>query len=547
MPDTIDFEDVRADLRPRDVFTHPAHDWKRQGRTKWKGGCPWHTSDSGTAFQIDPETLEWWCHACEKGGGPLEYVAELEGIGGGARGLKGKDFLRAWEALANHAGCDGPPDRSAGGESRGKRTRSGTRPGAGRQPRQETAASKAGGRWDVQVSSDGSGPELDTPEADLRALLSRYRKALKTSGRARRYVESRGLSVGVLYRAGCGFAPRGEWDGPGRGPRLVTPHVRPSEDGRPRLVNLSGRFAGDCPKSERHRHFAGNPTAPFNTQAIKGGTGPLVVCEGPLDALSFAEAGHGRALALHGAEPTEGLWAALSGAVDTLAVAFDNDDTGRAKTRQVARDAFLWGLTVHTVSGECYPEHGDPNDALQAGALSVEYLRQIGDGDGSAAVDGSEAVPAAKQSGREKKSSTEGGADVPAGGSEWPVTERMDAHASGHERAAPADLVPYWNGSDIGHLGRWLWERDTAPIGPAGGGVHADWHLHRWIVAELERGPERAENPERLRRVLWRLYAAFGPEDIPEPAVRYLAGDGGPDGPEGGEAGASATPTTAAT
>jgi hypothetical protein len=302
--------------------------------------------------------------------------------------------------------------------------------------------------------------------------------------------------VETLHARGCGYAAPGEWIGSDNAPRLVTPHTTPSAGGGARLVNLSGRYLGDCPDGKRHRHVAGNPTGLFNAPAVQEGSGPLVLCEGPMDALSFIEAGHARTAALHN---TSGVpWPALRGNVSAIVFAFDADETGRAGAAERAREAVRRGYEAHILpDGEgAYGGHSDPNDALQHGALSLDYVREVG-----AAPAESREAPADRR-------------DPEAGGL---PTAQPNGEEGGAEEHTAADLVAYWNGSEIGHLGRWIWERERAPVGDAGAGLYADRELHRWIKEKLEAGPggTTQRERERLRWALWRLYAAFGPEDVP--------------------------------
>ena len=525
---SLQFDDVRRRLRPGDVFQRSEHDWKTTGDNKWVGTCPWHDSDSGTCFKVfEPPELKWKCHSCGRGGGPLKYVAELENVGSGARGsLNGKDFFRAWEALSRHAGCEGPPDFGSG--------KSGGRKGSDRRPRknrdrtrsrpQATAPTAAGGGGNMSrdIPPQGNGPsgarnepDLDTLESELRSALVSYRDALKELDKARAYVEGRGLSVGTLYRHGCGFAPAGQWIGQDNAPRLVTPHTTP--DGR--LVNVSGRFLGDCDPGQRHRHIGGNPTALFNASAIEDGDGPLVLCEGPLDALSFIEAGHDRVVALHN---TGGMpWGALRGSAETLVFAFDRDDTGREDAAGRAREAHWRGFEAHTLHDEdSYAGHEDPNDALQAGELTLGYLEEIGTGPGEdAGGDGCSENNPMRSPPEGVETATDGSSP---GADRSPTARETDREAAGESPTA-ADLIPYWNGDNIGHLGRWLWERGGVPDGPVGpgdvgGGLYADRELHVWIKEKLEAGPNGTSEQTqiRLRWVLWRLYAAHGPEEVPE-------------------------------
>jgi len=506
-------------------------------------------------------------------------VAELESVGSGAHGsLKGQDFFKAWEALSRHAGCKGPPDSDSGS---GRNSRPAKRKGKKHRKapqRVESASTTSKGAPSLSgntgARTESSELTLDTPESELRKALSRYRKALKESEKARRYVEGRGLSVETLHAYGCGFAPAGQWIGSDNAPRLVTPHTTPTGEGS-RLVNLSGRYLGTCPKEKRHRHIGGNSTALFNAAAIEGeptgSSGPLVICEGPLDALSFIEAGHARTVALHN---TDGVpWEDLRGAAEAVVFAFDADDTGTEDAVERAREAVLRGYEAHVIpDGEgTYAGHGDPNDALQAGELTLDYLEGIGtssagspagdtnsgkshEGGGSPDHSGAKndpmtdgangAVPAGKEDKNtvsagpaESRETAVGGSDPEAGQSPTPEAPGEEGGAQEH---TAADLIPYWDGSDVGHLGRWLWERGGVPDGPVGpsdcgGSVYADRELHEWIEEALQSGPNGTTEEERgrLRRVLWRLYATHGPEDVPEEVVGYLAT---PDAEPGTEA-----------
>jgi hypothetical protein len=97
-------------------------------------------------------------------------------------------------------------------------------------------------------------------------------------------------------------------------------------------------------------------------------------------------------------------------------------------------------------------------------------------------------------------------------------TPREGSTGDGERAPTAADLVGYWNGDDIGHLGRWLWERSGVPEGEVSAGLYADRELHVWIKEKLEAGPEATDEQDRirLRWVLWKLYAAHGPEDVPD-------------------------------
>jgi len=374
-----------------------------------------------------------------------------------------------------------------------------------------------------------------------------YREALTSSetdaaAKARAYVQRRGLSVETLRRYGCGYAPPGEWlqdTGPNgekhRAPagRIVTPHTVPTgnpESGdseRPvELVNLYGREAsGDAPRWRKHRHLSG-PKGLFNARAIIDGDGPLVVCESSLDALSFIEAGHARTVAVHG---KSGLpWTALRGRVETIVIALDEDATEEAK--ELADGATLrGGYETHTLHDEdAYSGHGDPNAALQAGALDLTYIRELvgnSENDPMRSGDDFENDPM-----NAPAEGPESSVDAPVG--EATPTSTHPESADGAARGTVAgegcadDLIPYWHGAAVGYLGRWIWTRPRAPIGRVDDTLHADRELHTWIAGELQRGPEAARNAKRLESVLWKLYVAFsehGPGGPPPPGTPVRA------------------------
>jgi hypothetical protein len=230
--------------------------------------------------------------------------------------------------------------------------------------------------------------------------------------------------------------------------------------------------------------------------------------------------------------------------------AFDADDTGTEDAVERAREAVLRGYEAHVLpDGDgTYGGHSDPNEALQHGALNLSYLSDLAAGGSGNPMQGADSGESHARSGSASsgKPMADGNPteahDGPdsagpennpcspaAEGPEKPPDERgteadqppttqptgEDGGDTGH---TAADLVPYWNGSDVGHLGRWLWEQGGVPDGDVGGGLYADRALHKWIAEKLQAGPAGTDEQDRirLRWVLWRLYAAHGPEDVPE-------------------------------
>ncbi len=88
------------------AFCWRGHDFKASG-DKLRGNCPWHESQSGTAFYVDKKdgTYLWRCPACNLGGSVIEYRHRLSGGNGEPRG---KSFVEMVRGLADDVGVSMP-------------------------------------------------------------------------------------------------------------------------------------------------------------------------------------------------------------------------------------------------------------------------------------------------------------------------------------------------------------------------------------------------------------------------------------------------------
>ncbi|HEY9833962.1 MAG TPA: bifunctional DNA primase/polymerase [Stenomitos sp.] len=101
-------EQAERRLTPDEAFNWSGHNWKHQGRKEWSGYCPRHQSQSGTAFHINPDTLEWFCHGCNEGGHLPQYRWFVRGGNGTP---KGRDFVEIVREIAADAGVSMPESR----------------------------------------------------------------------------------------------------------------------------------------------------------------------------------------------------------------------------------------------------------------------------------------------------------------------------------------------------------------------------------------------------------------------------------------------------
>lgn len=123
-PNLVDF--YRHEILPRltadQVYTHPAHNWRRSA-DKWRGACPWHTSESGSSFNVTLSNLLFFCPGCDVGGDPIQYLYRLRGGHGAPRG---QDFIDILRELAGQAGVSLPekkltPEEQAAAEAQAEK------------------------------------------------------------------------------------------------------------------------------------------------------------------------------------------------------------------------------------------------------------------------------------------------------------------------------------------------------------------------------------------------------------------------------------------
>lgn len=336
----------RDEVRPRLTVdaAFPGVSWHHQKGREWRAPCVIHGGDNPTAFAVDVESLLWRCYRCGASGDVLAFL-------NGGESPRGARFLEVVRRAAELAGVDVV---SLDGTGAGQRRQ---------------AARRA-------VPPPPNPLAQPTPvRDDLETLLRHYQEDLDHPY-AVRYLEIRRIPLEVARAAGVGYARPGVWPGrPWKWGRMVVPHTDP----RGIVINLSGRACGDdgqVPKDRRHDHLTPEvapqkgpkkpSTGHFNARAYAVGEGPLLVCEGPFDALAAIAAGHPRSVCVFGVENWRWDW---SRRVQDVWLGFDRDKAGEAHAAAIIAEGRLRGRRITSLPLEAYGGHKDLNAAWCGGGL----------------------------------------------------------------------------------------------------------------------------------------------------------------------------------
>ena len=186
-------------------------------------------------------------------------------------------------------------------------------------------------------------------------------KARISDPAAAEYLALRGLSPELAHRFWIGFDPA--W----RSPAAIERGKNPPSS--PRLIiptSTSSYIARDIRPDVDYAKMKEGEVHLFNTRDLYNADDrPVFITEGEIDAISVIEAG-GLATALGSTTNWKSLVDLLRDkrTNNTLILCLDNDDSGRAATKELA--AALQGLNISFIRADIAAGYNDPNEALTA-------------------------------------------------------------------------------------------------------------------------------------------------------------------------------------
>ncbi|MDX6605762.1 MAG: primase [Solirubrobacterales bacterium] len=326
-------------------------DLQQRGQDYW-GNCPFH-DERTPSFKVNPRDKLYYCFGCEASGDVFRFVEEKEGLA----------FPEAVESLAE--------------------------------------------RYGVEIERENEDPQAEEKrrrKARLWELLERtakfYERYLWESpkaGKARAYLEGRGLGEDVLRRFGVGMAPS-PWDQVltgsqragfkveellaaglilkgrqgGHYDRFRSRITFPIRDQRGRVLGFGARALSpdsqpkymNSPEGELYRKS-------HTLYGIDRARGPIakarraIVVEGYTDVLALHQAGVEEAVAIMGTAITPEQLSMLAGLTESVVLALDADQAGADAMIRAQKVAAGRGLELRVAA---MPEGEDPADMLQEGS-----------------------------------------------------------------------------------------------------------------------------------------------------------------------------------
>ncbi len=290
------------------------------------GLCPFH-SEKTASFSVAPDKNIYYCFGCHKGGGPVNFIMEVEGL----------DFPDAVRFLAKKSGMEVPDDQEYQSTYR-------------KQERLRALCKDAARYFHEQLEGPAGQPGRD-------------------------YIAKRGLSKSTVTRFGLGYAPDG-WSnlldtmtkkGYTKEELLDAGLILKSQKGslydrfRNRLMfpiidvrgNIIG-FGGRVLDDSKPKYLNSPETIIFNKRknlfalniAKKSQQGRIILTEGYLDAIALHQYGFDCAVASLGTAFTEEHAQLMAKYTTQVVLTYDGDTAGQDATRRAIPILEKAGLQV---------------------------------------------------------------------------------------------------------------------------------------------------------------------------------------------------------
>ena len=313
---------------------------KRSGSNMF-GLCPFH-GEKTASFSVAPDKGIYYCFGCHKGGGPINFMMELEGL----------SYPDAVRALAKRAGMEVPEDEQYQSRYR-------------QQERLWALMKEAGRFFYSQLYSPAGAKCLE-------------------------YTNSRGLTKGIITQFGMGYAPD-SWNALVDAMRkkgytdqeLVAADLAGEKNGRVYdrfrnrlmfpIIDVRGNvvgFGGRVLDDSKPKYLNSNDTIIFNKRknlfglnlAKKSKAGSLILVEGNIDVVTMHQYGFDNAVASLGTSLTDEQAALISRYCDQVVLLYDGDAAGQKATARAIPILEKAELAVKVLQ---IPDNMDPDDYLR--------------------------------------------------------------------------------------------------------------------------------------------------------------------------------------
>ena len=287
----------------------------RKGANYW-GLCPFH-HEKTPSFSVNESKQIFHCFGCGKGGGPIRFVMEMDGL----------PFPEAVRKLAEQSGLQVPEDSPGDGKRREKRKR-------------VLELNREAARFYRSMLADPRGAAVASYIRDKRRISSKFSARFGLGAAPEGWdnlinaMKEKGYDKAELIDAGLAMAGKGGGVYDKYRNRLMLPVI----DVRGDVIGFTSRVMDDStPK------YLNTPeTAIFKKRSILYGLNyakntkrhNFILVEGNIDVITLHQAGFDNTVATMGTALTEEHIRLLERYTKELVLCYDNDDAGEDATQR---------------------------------------------------------------------------------------------------------------------------------------------------------------------------------------------------------------------